>query len=288
VAFTFVATSVVPPGYANVAELPVFSVSNTFDPSWIRTGYRHTSHGLILQLRPSFISSPRTGNYQAEKNIEKLLGYIEKNSSVKLMLLEGAANKLQPELSAFFRNIRISTARSRTSSCRKAISRALNSFLIESSKNSEGFGIEDLDAYKKGPWCFHFCRKSDKPHRLFFWNYVLRPINNLPRSSIKDLLNLVRQEEAFGSGTVSFEAWLKVLGEASKKHLKMDLSDAFYQDQYLSLSVFTRLQAIGSKIDRERHIPKLFFFLQNSKSIRSQTTSSQVLKPFSTHPNLGF
>ncbi|MBI4711074.1 MAG: hypothetical protein HY767_01215 [Candidatus Omnitrophica bacterium] len=52
---------------------------------------------------PAFIHIQSAhGNYQAEKNIEKLLGHIEKNSSVKLMLLEGAANKLQPELFRLF------------------------------------------------------------------------------------------------------------------------------------------------------------------------------------------
>ena len=52
---------------------------------------------------PSFIHIQSAhGNYQAEKNIERLLGYIEKNSFVKLMLLEGATDKLQPELFRLF------------------------------------------------------------------------------------------------------------------------------------------------------------------------------------------
>ncbi|MDA9101257.1 hypothetical protein N9K06_01130, partial [Omnitrophica bacterium] len=44
------------------------------------------------------------GNYQAEKNIEELLQYIETNSPLRLMLLEGAAQRLQPELFRVFPN----------------------------------------------------------------------------------------------------------------------------------------------------------------------------------------
>ena len=52
---------------------------------------------------PSFIHIQSAhGNYQAEKNIEKLLSHIEKNSSVKMMLLEGAAGKLHPEIFRLF------------------------------------------------------------------------------------------------------------------------------------------------------------------------------------------
>ena len=52
---------------------------------------------------PTFIHIQSAhGNYQAEKNIEKLLEHIEKNSAVRLMLLEGASSKLQPELFRIF------------------------------------------------------------------------------------------------------------------------------------------------------------------------------------------
>ena len=52
---------------------------------------------------PAFIHIQSAhGNYSAEKNIEKLLKFIEKNSSVKLMLLEGASGKLCPEMFRVF------------------------------------------------------------------------------------------------------------------------------------------------------------------------------------------
>ena len=52
---------------------------------------------------PAFIHIQSAhGNYSAEKNIEKLLGFIEKNSSVKLMLLEGASGKLHPKMFRMF------------------------------------------------------------------------------------------------------------------------------------------------------------------------------------------
>jgi len=41
-------------------------------------------------------------------------------------------------------------------------------------------------------------------------------------------------------------------GEASKKHLKLDLSDAFYQDQYPFSFAIYRLAGDWFKIDREK------------------------------------
>ncbi len=56
------------------------------------------------------IQSARS-NYEAEKNIKKLLRHIEAYSSVKLMLLEGAAKNFIPNYSGSFRKIRILTAK---------------------------------------------------------------------------------------------------------------------------------------------------------------------------------
>ena len=93
----------------------------------------------------------------------------------------------------------------------------------------------------------------------------------------KDLLNLVRQEEAFGSGTVSFEGWLAVLKAASRKHLALDLSDAFYQDRYPHLIRYYRLREIGSKIDRKAAMNELDLFI---KELEKRKIAKETIELF--------
>jgi len=202
---------------------------------------------------PAFIHIQSAhGNYQAEKNIEKLLTYIEKNSTVQLMLLEGAANKLQPELFRLFPQHPDFNHKVTDKLMQEGYLTGPESFLIESANKTEGWGIENLGAYKKDRDAFISVVKSDKTAQAFLLKLRATIERRFASKLNKDLLYLVRQEEALGSGTVSFESWIKTLGEGSKKYLKQDLSDAFYQDQYPFLIRYFRLQMIGSKIDREK------------------------------------
>ena len=222
---------------------------------------------------PAFIHIQSAhGNYQAEKNIEKLLGYIEKNSSVKLMLLEGAASELQPELFRIFPqhpdfNRKVTdklmqegfltgpenyliNQNSATRNAQRATS-GKNALSVERSPLS-AYGIEDLASYKKDREAFIKVVKREKTAEKFLGSLRSTIDKRFSSKLNKDLLNLVRQEETFGSGTLSFEGWLKALQGGSQKHLQLDLSDAFYQDQYPFLIRYYRLQAISSKIDQAK------------------------------------
>ncbi len=251
---------------------------------------------------PAFIHIQSAhGNYQAEKNIEKLLGYIEKNSSVKLMLLEGAAAKLQPELFRLFPENPAFNQKVTDKLMQEGYLTGPENFLINQkigeretgneqlpgngkretvnanvprstfpAKRAAGmaaFGVEDLDSYKKDREAFISVVKKEKTAEKFLGSLRATIDKRYASKLNKDLLNLVRQEEAFGSGTVSFEGWLKALGEGSKKHLKLDLSDAFYQDQYPSLIRYYRLVAIGSKIDRDKAAAEQASFLAELKKL---------------------
>ncbi|MDA9101308.1 YvcK family protein, partial [Omnitrophica bacterium] len=57
-------------------------------------------------------------------------------------------------------------------------------------------------------------------------------------------------------------AWLKVLSGMSKKYLKQDLSDAFYQDEYPFMIRYGRLQSIGAEIDHKKALKEADEFIQ--------------------------
>jgi len=244
---------------------------------------------------PAFIHIQSAhGNYQAEKNIEKLLGYIEKNSSVKLMLLEGASGKLHPEMFRIFPEQPDFNHKVTDKLVAEGYLSGPENFLINQdeayrktdnakrmtkapSADFKAYGIEDLDAYKKDRDAFISVVKSDKNAQAFLRQLRAEVDKKFAGELNKDLLKIVRQEEAFGSGALSFEAWLKVLGEAGKKHLKQDLSDAFYQSEYPSLVRYYRLQAIGSGIDREKAMKESEDFL---KELEKRNISKEILDLF--------
>ncbi|MDD5226343.1 MAG: hypothetical protein PHV97_04050, partial [Candidatus Omnitrophica bacterium] len=247
---------------------------------------------------PAFIHIQSAhGNYQAEKNIEALLAHINKNSSVKLMLLEGAAGKLQPELFRLFPDHPDFNKKVTDKLMREGYLTGPERFLIEnadygrlslvagkklatsdqSPATMQAYGVEDFESYKKDRESFIQVVKKEKSAEKFLGSLRATIDKRFSAKLNKDLLNLVRQEEAFGSGTVSFEGWLKVLGEASKKSLKLDLSDAFYQDQYPFLVRYYRLQEIGSNLDAKKALAEKAVFI---KKLEKRGISKEITDLF--------
>ncbi|MFA5159561.1 MAG: hypothetical protein WC484_03535, partial [Candidatus Omnitrophota bacterium] len=288
VLFTFIASGMNPVAYANAsmpqsigvrAELPVSPFKMIEIPAEL---------GQVTDMitgdpsAPAFIHIQSAhGSYEAEKNIEKLLGHIEKNSSVRLMLLEGAANKLQPELFRIFSDHPDFNRKVVDKLMQEGFLTGPESFLINcmpyNNMSVEAFGIEDLEAYKKDRDAFISVVKEEKNAERFLGSQRAAIEKSFAAKLNKELLRLARQEEAFDSGTVSFEGWLKVLGEASKRHLKTDLSDAFYQGQYPFLIRYFRLQKIGSKIDRAKARQEAKSFLNELTRLK---TSGEILGNF--------
>lgn len=276
VAFTFIATSIVPPGFANAVERPVIPFKMLEIPA---------EFGQVTDTITGDASAPvfihiqsAHGNYEAEKNIEQLLAHIEKNSKVRLMLLEGAASKLQPELFRIFPEHPDFNKKVTDKLMQEGYLTGPETFLIESSKSKvEGWGMEDLESYKKDREAFIQVIKKQGIAEKYIASLRASIDKKFSSKANKDLVNLIRQDEAFGSGTVSFEGWLKVLGEGSRKHLKTDLSDAFYQDQYPFLIRYYRLQAIGSKIDQKAAMTEFDSFI---KELEQKKISQDIIKSF--------
>ncbi len=231
---------------------------------------------------PAFIHIQSAhGNYSAEKNIEKLLKFIEKNSSVKLMLLEGASGKLRPEMFRVFPAHPEFNQKVTDKLAREGYLTGPERFLVEDGTRDvarvEGYGIEDLASYKKDREAFIRVMRANGSAEKYVASLRASIDQRYSMKLGKDLLNLVRQEEAFGSGTVSFEGWLAVLKAASRKHLALDLSDAFYQDRYPHLIRYYRLREIGSKIDRKAAMNELDLFI---KELEKRKIAKETIELF--------
>ncbi|MFH1208972.1 MAG: triose-phosphate isomerase, partial [Candidatus Omnitrophota bacterium] len=275
IAFIFMVTNVNPVGYANTPELSFVPFKTLEIPAEFGQVTESVTGG---PTAPALIHIQSAhGNYEAEKNIENLLGYIEKNSKVRLMLLEGAANKLQPELFRMFPDHPDFNRKVTDKLMQEGYLTGPESFLVESSKKFEGWGIENLESYKKDRETFIAVVKTDKTAQASLRELRGELERRFTTKLNKDLLTLIRQETALDSGTLSFEGWLKVLAGASKKNLKLDLSDAFYQNEYPFLVRYERLQEISSKIDREKAFGEAEAFI---KELEKQGISADIANSF--------
>lgn len=219
---------------------------------------------------PAFIHIQSAhGNYQAEKNIEAILTYLKKNSSVRSVLLEGAVNRLQPELFRIFPGNPDFNRKVTDKLIQEGYLTGPESFLIESTgTETQGWGIENLAAYKKDRNAFIRVIQKEKTAEKFLDSLRAAIDQRFASKLNKEFSTFVRQSEAFNSESLSFENWLKVLSDACKKHLRQDLSDAFYQDRYPFLIRFLHLQTIGSRIDRDKARLEAQSFLNELAGLR--------------------
>ena len=275
IAFIFTFTSLNPAAFATTPEVSSLPFKTLEIPAEFG------------QVTDAFMGSPEApalihiqsahGNFSAEKNIENLLGLIEKRSKTRLMLLEGAAAKLQPELFRLFPEHPEFNRKVTDKLMQEGYLTGPESFLIESSKKTEGWGVEDLEAYKKDRDAFIKVVKADKKTQ----NFLMTKRADLSRYFAlkigKNLHTFVRQEEAFDSGALSFEAWLKTLSDAASKYLRLDLSDVYNQIKWPYLVRYERLRDIGSKLDNEAAMREFNSFI---KELETRKISKDIIADF--------
>ena len=111
VAITFLVTNTLTPA-------PIAQASNVESPAFVSDFKIPAEFGKVTDLIPAFSPSsfrhPSSesrllihiqeahANYDAQKNIRNILQILTKDYGVKLILLEGAGNKLTPEIFNFF------------------------------------------------------------------------------------------------------------------------------------------------------------------------------------------
>ncbi|HXV28423.1 MAG TPA: hypothetical protein VD913_05600, partial [bacterium] len=87
------------------------------------------------------------GNYEAQKNIQAILTYLQKQEGINLIFVEGSAFKLEPEILKFFPDQMDLTMKIADAMAKKALVKGVELFLLENS-GAEAYGIEDMEAYR--------------------------------------------------------------------------------------------------------------------------------------------
>jgi len=208
------------------------------------------------------------GHYGAQKSIHGLLDYLNKNYNMDLLLVEGATEKLNPELLQFFEDKKLN-GRVLDILLREGLITGVDSYLVETEDNVSAYGIEDVDMYRKDLLFFQkVLRSQDQTHN---WLSPVWKTIHLLESRIlsKDLHKMIKEHRAYRESRASLLRYISMLYQLSKDDLNLDLKDARNQRQFPSLFRVLQLRDIESQIDAKKA-------LKEKKKIVSLLTQKQV------------
>jgi hypothetical protein len=229
------------------------------------------------------------GNFEAQKKIAAILHYLKNQYGFKILLLEGSAFKLDPEMLRFFPGHPVETMEVNEELARKAIVKGPELFLLDE-KEAEGYGIEELDAYRANVKAFRDVIAA-KSHTEQFLENVNLQIERLTAPYLNsELKGFVRRLDTWETAKTPFETQLTELKDAAAKHLKVDLADASWQLNWPMLVRVFKLRAIEKRIDleaygqeKERFLHQLKMMMDRGSSIldKSQNAGSKIQDPIS-------
>lgn len=188
------------------------------------------------------------GHYQAEKQIEALLAHLEKNYGVDTVLMEGAANPLDPQIINFFPEDRASTLEAVNAFQRHALITGPEVFLLQSGK-AKGLGIENEAAYEKNLQDFASVIRAREGSKQFLADLEqgIERLSAIYLSS--DLRAFLKAAQRKETGDIPFDAYLQQLKVAAQKYLEADLSDAAWQMMWPQLVRVFTVEKLEKKIN---------------------------------------
>ncbi|MFH1799534.1 MAG: nucleotide sugar dehydrogenase [Candidatus Omnitrophota bacterium] len=268
----FVTNTLVPAPIAHAAnvESPAFISSFTIPVEFGKVTDRikgFESGSLLIHIQEAH------ANYDAQKNIKNILEHLSKNYGIRLVLLEGAGNKLDATLFKFFpkelelqeavneklmqageltgaevflMDQTLSGVRSAEYGGKKetnSVRRTQDAIL------AEGYGVEKAEAYAKNREAFKRVFEGRELAQDFletFYRQWQKYASLLPNKPLKEFLI---RETAFEEGRLPLADWMIFLKTAAARNLRLDLDHVLEQKDWPVLVRYFRLKAIDPKID---------------------------------------
>ena len=228
-------------------------------------------------------------NYDAQKNIRSILQHLSQNYGIRLVLLEGAGNKLQPELFRFFpkdaelqqavnekllqageltgaevflldNDQRLTTNDQRL---KKVSGRQSMVNSHQSSQSVSAFGVENAAAYAKDREAYKKVYEGRGTADRFLQDAYLEWQKQASLSLPKELREFLGRFVSYEEERLPLPNWLETLKEQAFQTLKTDLSDTKEQIQWPVLVRYFRLRELDGKIDGEKAEEEKTAFLRD-------------------------
>ncbi len=224
-----------PPDIQIPAEMG--SVKDSFD--------NPSGAGLIIHIQNAH------GNYQAQKQIEKLIRHLNKKYGIRCLFLEGANDKLDPSVVRFFNDNRLNL-KVADILMRHGEFTGAERFLLAQPGKAEGFGMEDTELYRKDFDLFRKIIRGKEP-ALDFLKKLEKEITaqeNLIFS--KKLKKFAREWKKFKQPSAGLLGFIRILHQYGLRYLSMDLKDPRYQEQYGAVLRVLKLQDLEKRLDKAK------------------------------------
>ncbi|MCM8776609.1 MAG: hypothetical protein NC930_09745, partial [Candidatus Omnitrophica bacterium] len=183
------------------------------------------------------------GNSEAQKKIQAILHYLKDTYDVKLVLLEGSAFKLHPELLRFNPGVPLYDEL-----VQQGIVSGPELFLAREG-DASGYGIEDLKAYANNGASFKEVLTQRSKAGTFLADMdkqIKRLVNPYLNSTLRHFLGRL---EDYDAKVVSLADWLSYMKGLAKEHLSIDLENPVDQiDWPMLVRIFT-LRGLEKRLD---------------------------------------
>ncbi len=205
---------------------------------WIPASEKNNSdHPFILHIQTAH------GDYATQKAIDRILTFLKRHEGLDLVLLEGAASRLEPEQDRYFSRPAWNRAVAKDRLKQGRMSGA--AYFLMKEPQVRAFGIESAEAYRKNRAAFLRLLGAQPSVEIDLHQRQLRLDRLYSQRASKTMRDFRRKQIAFETGTLDFNVWTTELKTRASVLLNLDLTHVSAQKDWPALVRFFKLQKIS-------------------------------------------
>ena len=196
-------------------------------------------------------------NYEAQKNIEALIDYLNRQYGFSVVLLEGGVNRLNPEILKLFNNPQ-HNAEVMDYLLRRGEVTGAESYLVAKTYEAAGgsqavpvqaYGLESAERYRADLEQFRKIWPETEQGKEFALELSRMIDRASSRTVNRELRTFLKEWMHFKEFRQDLNAYLTTLQVAAKNELKLDLANPWYQKEWPILIRIFKLKDIEHRLD---------------------------------------
>ncbi|GEM_PF-2981625 len=173
-------------------------------------------------------------NIESQFQIRSILRYMFQRVGLRLALVEGAVNQLDPSLLQFFPDQDLNVKINEQLATQGMVS-GVQLFLLESGNEMKVFGIEDAKLYRENLANFRDVMRDESTIQKFLSHGTAILTNLEQKLFARELGEFMTKRKAFNEHRLDLVAYADELRILARKHLNLDLGRADSQYEWPSL-----------------------------------------------------
>lgn len=171
------------------------------------------------------------GHYKVQKNVEAILHYLKNTYGLDALLIEGSANRLDPDRLHLIPDDSELNERVLNLLAQKALVKGVELFLQKES-DTPAYGIEDFEPYRQNRQSLRAvlsCKTQAEAFLKQFDSAIEQQITLMPHSEYRVFLS---DKKRFDAHTLDLGRYLDLLRKMARSLWKIDLENARYQKDW--------------------------------------------------------